>query len=196
MIAAGLCLMGGCFAQDNVGETVDTYWPAISAAIPTSPTSIAILQYDEVSPGAMADAFFARVKQLAKGDAASFFYVFQLDTPAYNCYYNPWRGTLELESNVNPGSPVARSCTTPVLVNLTINADGASLPDFNLKVPTCKWDSLSAGERLRIIDARPGEKDFFHSYGKWGRKWFVLPMRSVLCTEAVFDFEEKVLVEL
>lgn len=28
MIAAGLCLMGGCFAQDSASKTVDTYWPA------------------------------------------------------------------------------------------------------------------------------------------------------------------------
>ncbi len=31
MIAAGLCLMGGCFALDN-GAAVDTYWPAERAS--------------------------------------------------------------------------------------------------------------------------------------------------------------------
>lgn len=30
MIAAGLCLMGGCFAQDAATRTVETYWPAHS----------------------------------------------------------------------------------------------------------------------------------------------------------------------
>ena len=33
MIAAGLCLMGGCFAQDESACTVDTYWPAHSVHI-------------------------------------------------------------------------------------------------------------------------------------------------------------------
>lgn len=30
MIAAGLCLMGGCFAQDESSQVVETYWPAHS----------------------------------------------------------------------------------------------------------------------------------------------------------------------
>ncbi|MBR5195093.1 MAG: hypothetical protein IKW48_03010 [Akkermansia sp.] len=33
MIAAGLCLMGGCFAQDSTSKTVDTYWPAHAVTI-------------------------------------------------------------------------------------------------------------------------------------------------------------------
>ena len=28
MIASGLCMMGGCFAQDETSRTVDTYWVA------------------------------------------------------------------------------------------------------------------------------------------------------------------------
>lgn len=28
MIATGLCLMGGCFAQDDASQVVETYWPA------------------------------------------------------------------------------------------------------------------------------------------------------------------------
>lgn len=30
MIAGGLCMMGGCFAQDSSARAVDTYWPAHS----------------------------------------------------------------------------------------------------------------------------------------------------------------------
>ena len=193
MIAAGLCLMGGCFAQDDNGKAVDTYWPAISAAIPSSPVSIAILQYDVVQAGAKSDAFFARIKQFVKSGQASFFFVFQFGEVVYNCYY----GTqyLELASNFN-NAPVALRISPPFILNMTIDADGARLPDFDMAVPACEWDSTSAGARLRIVDARNGEKDFFHSYGRWGRKWFVLPLRSALNTEAVFDFEENVLVEL
>ena len=33
MIAAGLCLMGGCFAQDESSAAVDTYWPAHSVHV-------------------------------------------------------------------------------------------------------------------------------------------------------------------
>ena len=33
MIAAGLCLMGGCFAQDESSMAVDTYWPAHSVHV-------------------------------------------------------------------------------------------------------------------------------------------------------------------
>lgn len=192
MIAAGLCLMGGCFAQDDNGKAVDTYWPAISAAIPSSPESIAILQYDTVQAGAEPDYFFARIKQFVKSGYASYFYVLQFGRTAYNCYSSIY--SIELESN--NGYRAVKNGAPPFIVNLAIDADGARLPDFDIAVSACGWDSTRAGERLRIIDARNGEKDFFHSYGRWGRKWFVLPLRSALNTEAVFDFEEKVLVEL
>ena len=193
MIAAGICLMGGCFAQDDNGKAVDTYWPAISAAIPYSPASIGIIEYDTVQAGAEPADFFARIKQFMKSGQASFFFVFQFGETAYNCYYaKPY---LELLSNFNNTS-VGPHISPPFIVNMTIDADGARLPDFDMAVPACKWDSTSAGARLRIVDGRNGEKDFFHSYGRWGRKWFVLPLRSALNTEAVFDFEEKVLVEL
>lgn len=33
MIAAGLCMMGGCFAQDASTQTVETYWPAHSVRV-------------------------------------------------------------------------------------------------------------------------------------------------------------------
>lgn len=33
MIAAGLCLMGGCFAQDESSQVVETYWPAHSVRV-------------------------------------------------------------------------------------------------------------------------------------------------------------------
>ena len=33
MIATGLCLMGGCFAQDAASQVVDTYWPAHSVRV-------------------------------------------------------------------------------------------------------------------------------------------------------------------
>lgn len=32
MIAAGLCMMGGCFAQDENGSAAETYWPAHSVS--------------------------------------------------------------------------------------------------------------------------------------------------------------------
>lgn len=192
MIAAGICLMGGCFAQDNDGKAVDTYWPSISAAIPSSPESIAILQYDVVQAGAEPDDFFARIKQFVKSGNASFFYVLQFGATAYNCYY----GGISIGLESNTSNTVYQYDNPPLFLNLAIDADGARIQDFDMAVPACKWDSTSAGERLRIIDARNGEKDFFHSYGRWGRKWFVLPMHAVTNSEAVFDFEEKVLVEL
>lgn len=33
MIAAGLCMMGGCFAQDASSRAVDTYWPTHSVHV-------------------------------------------------------------------------------------------------------------------------------------------------------------------
>ena len=33
MIAAGLCMMGGCFAQDETGLTMASYWPAHSVHV-------------------------------------------------------------------------------------------------------------------------------------------------------------------
>ena len=87
---------------------------------------------------------------------------------------------------------------TPEYLDLEYLADvsGARIDSIGLSIRPGVWDAEQPGTLLRMLDARPGEKDFYVAYGQWGWKWYLLPMRSVLCTEAVFDFEEKVLVEL
>lgn len=50
MIAAGLCLMGGCFAQDETSRTVDTYWPAHSVHIAKDNLVIKVGEDDLTTP--------------------------------------------------------------------------------------------------------------------------------------------------
>ena len=48
MIAAGLCMMGGCFAQDAAGAAVETYWPA--HAVTLEDRALSITDYDTGPP--------------------------------------------------------------------------------------------------------------------------------------------------
>ena len=49
MIAAGLCMMGGCFAQDAGSQAVETYWPAHSVYVDKS-VVIKDYAYDLTTP--------------------------------------------------------------------------------------------------------------------------------------------------
>lgn len=42
MIANGICLMGGCFSQNEAGQSVDSYWPAEKVKIDTGVQNIII----------------------------------------------------------------------------------------------------------------------------------------------------------
>jgi hypothetical protein len=193
MIAAGLCMMGGCFAQDSEGKAVDTYWPAISAAIPPGPSStVAILQYDVVPAGVDFQDCYAYTCQKYMEGAISLFYVLQNDKTVYNCYSNGPMICIDV-NQINAGSAPLGNAKKVVFY---CSAAGASCPIQGLNTGAASWDSSQTGSRLRLLDARTGKKDFYVAYGRWGWKWFVLPMRSALNTEAVFDFEQKVLVEL
>ena len=122
----------------------------------------------------------------------SLFFVFQGNKVPYNSYIVSNECFLEVDSipsfpvRINNGDDIVFQC----------NAAGASSPIQGLKVGPCTWDSSQKGGRIRILDARAGEKDFYVAYGRWGWKWYLLPMRSAKQESAVFDIEMKTLVEL
>lgn len=195
MIAAGLCLMGGGFAQEKNCLAVDSYWPSTCVSIPYSPSSVSIYQHDEVPAGMPFHACHAYTHQFCKKGNMSLFFVNQNGYSVYNCYKID--NYVEMQNSYGPGA-ARHVSVTPEYLDLEYLADvsGARIDSIGLSISPGVWDAEQPGTLLRMLDARPGEKDFYVAYGQWGWKWYLLPMRSVLCTEAVFDFEEKVLVEL
>ena len=45
MIASGLCMMGGCYAQNEKSETVDSYWAASHVDMPPAEVSLVIILF-------------------------------------------------------------------------------------------------------------------------------------------------------
>lgn len=193
MIATGLCMMGGCYAQMDDSSVVDAYWPSSKVSVPTSSASVGLYEYDEVPIGVRAEDIRVYTKQLAIGENASFFFVFQNNNAVYNAYCAS--GRKHLKSNTSPDI-VEDDSSLPKMAELDISELGAAYRNSSMAVTPCNWKSDTKGARLRLLDSREGEKDFFVSYGACGLKWYLLAMRSVLSTEAVFDFEAKVLVEI
>lgn len=199
--------MGGCFAQNEDASSVDTFWPSEKVAVPvyTAAASIGLFQYDDVPVGVDFDDCYVYTRQTAitrrSGEVVSgvvFFAVFQGNNATYNCYFPSTHQSLEIAYrskdfvNLRETKYVGE---LPREVVFKADSSGASVPLYNVSVPGSYWDSSLPGRRLLILDARASEKDFYVSYGQWGHKWCLLPMKSATQAEAVFDFAMKILVE-
>lgn len=197
MIAVGLCTMGGCFAQDASTRAVDCYWVAECVTVPRyTAGTIGVYEHSEVPAGVRFEDCRVFTFQILREGNGSFFYVFQNGGTVYNAY-GLELSNCRLELQRDDGAQLeAVQQDYPVKVEFFASQTGAAYPSYGLSVSPAVWNPLLPGSRLRILDARNGVKDFHVSHGQWGWKWYLLPMRSVLSTEAVFDFEEKVLVEL
>lgn len=75
MIASGLCMMGGCFAQNEKSETVDSYWAASHVDMPPTDVSLEIISFtfpggDSVSDEITAVSEFKWINNWAAEGAA------------------------------------------------------------------------------------------------------------------------------
>ena len=193
MIAAGLCLMGGCFAQNEDSSVADAYWFAEKVSIPRMSASVGIYEYPDVPSGVNLASCCVHTVQFLQSGIGSYFFVFQGGIPKYNCYSTDVSAEISADNSILSAQKIIKA---PYMVEIFADSDGCKWPSLNLTSPPCSWDAGIPGARLRILDARNGEKEFYVSHGQWGYKWYLLPMRSVFNTVAVFDCEEKVLVEL
>lgn len=195
MIATGLCMMGGCFAVDDSGRAVDSYWPSESVPVPSSPSSVGLYEHRSL-PGMPLESCHMYTKQKMTSGSSSFFYVIQGGSVRYNSY--GFKAILYFDSMVD-GKNLSKSVSFPLgqLLEISASSSGISEKKLNFSQPRCDWDASAQIDRIRILDARNGEKDFYISHGQWGIKWYLLPMKSVAADSvAVFDFEQKVLVEI
>lgn len=198
MIAAGLCLMGGCFAQDENGFSPVSYWPAVRVCIPsyTAGSSLSIYEHSAVPAGIRFEDCRVFTFQVLREGLGSFFFVIQNDLPVYNCFAAPEGSGCRLFLAKQEDESHVKYIKYPVTVELYADSTGASIISQKMNILPAAWNSALPATRLRILDARAGEKDFYVAHGQWGWMWYLLPMRSVTKSEAVFDFEEKALVEL
>lgn len=155
--------------------------------------SLGLYEYAEVPVGVSPDGSYLFTMQKLKSVMISLFYVFQNGEDMYNIFT---QGSM-LALRCRQGGKLLKldvDITTNPVISMRIDADGLS-SNYGI-LPPSSWDSLLPGSRLRLLDARNGQKDFHVSYGAWGHKWYLLPMKSPCDTSAVYDVEAKVLVEL
>ena len=202
MIAAGLCVMGGCFAQEADSAAVDTYWAAEKVEIPAISSSILVLyKYDSTPAGVEFENCRFYTKQVAKFGTAGFFTVTQRNHAVISAYYHTDKNlTLEYYSKTGVGFATRlMESPYPLEIEFENNAWGGDYRNLglaNTETGAIYWDSAQPGGILRLLDIRPGAKDFYVSQGRWGHKWYLLPMKSPCDTTAVYDVEAKTLVEL
>ena len=194
MIAAGLCMMGGCFAQDSASQTVDTYWPTECVEIPRPPSgAVGIYQMNALAPCPQS---LHRVycKQRVISGQFSLFFAFQGNDAPYNVYGAV--GSTAQTQTVGIQLMQIREKVNPYdIIEYTV-ADGMQgAASLNLWQEVV-WDDSTAISSLRIIDSRAGNKEFFVSVGYLGMAFCAVPVRSVLGNTGVFDFEQKTLIEL
>lgn len=201
MIAAGLCTMGGCFAQAESGHAENSYFPAAYVRVPSysSGGSFGLYELYSLPPLPLAD-LYACTRQVHRGGDILDIVIRQgghNGTGMYICYSDS-HGLLELQtySTRGPVYSTARYLSFPYTAEIIMDASGAHAPVYQLSTEPCAWRDAVADNFVRVLDIRNGTKDFCFSYGFVGRKWLVLAMKSCDGSLAVFDFEAKTLVEL
>ena len=203
MIAAGLCLMGGCFAQDSQTVTVDTYWMTDWVDMPTYSSTVGIYQYEGIQGPSNVEGTFMETVQYVEDGLVSFFYILQGQNDSYaNVFIHsfdstPRRFRLRMQSLTQNSKDFAYEYPSQIKVFMKdgfLNCtDGNTTGAFEIDGV---FDYSQKITRMRIADARNGQKRYRYSYGNFSVKWFVHAMRSITSSSALFDFEGKVLVEL
>lgn len=202
MIAGGLCVMGGCYAQNEDSGCAATYWPAQCVEVPAYSASGSIGLFEPTVP---ADAeqltFFVRGLQQSfnREDTVSVFFARQYKGQGVDTVLNAYYSSPVVEITNNDGGFAqynSKNLTFPLMLRFVSNGGDGSFPDIGEKmVRGGQWNSAADGW-IRVLDARACSKGFFYSYGYWGIYWYMLPMRSPENDCAAFDFVSRTLVEM
>ena len=203
MIAAGLCLMGGCFAQDSSTAVVDTYWPTDWVDMPVYSSSVGVYQHEGILGDINIEDCYMETVQYYESGLGSFFYIMHNSSSIsdVNMFIHTTaneNGVYFLRIQDNSKAKDLRG-TAPSQLRLFMQDGIANGTDGNTVIsftPNMTADFSKDSVRIRVVDARNGIKRYRYSYGFFGIKWFVHAMRSITSSSAIFDFEQKVLVEL
>ena len=204
MIAAGLCMMGGCFAQMDDSSVVDSYWPAAEVLLPST-SSVNYYSLTDIPAGVeLADCEVECSHQQMTVGVSAFFLVNQQQKHTdvvLTVYtnYSTYPSLLDIQTSFSSGAPNVKRVgvsTLPLPVTFYFRDAEASIPAYDLKNNEVLWDSSQPVKRVSPVRGNTAETLFFYSKGIWGLRWYVLPMMSVARLQAVFDFEQKVLVEI
>ena len=196
MISAGLCIMGGCFAQDETSRTVDSYWAAASIPVPYSASSLGIYEIQMLPPTPQSQLrVFTR--QRVKSGTASLFFITQPSNTPYN-FYGIVNERFSLQSN---GSEPWLLSTNRVveageIVEYAITGSRQECLTTGDWLEVQSWQEEGEIEKLRLLDARKGTKDFICCAGSVCIPFYVQACRSASGEVAVYDVEQKTLVEI
>ena len=140
MIAAGLCMMGGCFAQMDDSSVVDSYWPAAEILLPST-SSVQYYSLTDIPAGVELEdcEVECSFQQMTVGVSA-FFLVNQQQKytdvvlTAYTNYSASPR-LLDIQTSFPSGSPNVKRVyvsTLPLPVKFYFRESEASIPAYDL----------------------------------------------------------------
>lgn len=198
MIASGLCLMGGCFAQIDTGEAMDTFWPAYMIEAPTTDSRVdryflPAIGTDEAQSGYMR-AFGGTY---GGGQYLPFRIICSADGSNILNAYALSNSHLEIDSREGDKLvPYIYASTMPDVFKIGVNVSGkeAWFDGYSLKVPVA-FKTPDEKVVLHVLSTRT-HSQFSVSFGNMGVRWYVQAMQSATGAVAVFDVEKKTLVEM
>lgn len=195
MISAGLCIMGGCFAQDETSRTVDSYWAAASIPVPYSASSLGIYEIQVAIPTPQSQLRWYSRQRVKSGNVSLFFIKQGISAP-YNFY-----------GVVNSRFVLQADNSSPQMVNVNRAIKPGEVVEYSLSgnrqgcLTTGDWQDVAGWKdntvsTVRLLDRRNGEKDFICSAGIVNAPFYVQACCSGSGMVAVYDVEQQTLVEI
>ena len=211
MIASGLCMMGGCFAQNEKSETVDSYWAASHVDMPPAEVSLEIINFsfpggDSVSDEITAVSEFKWINDRREEGAAQLG-IRNADVPGYGyiggCFFRhltyDGKGGYARFFYAGKDVPIDKGKDD----KLVLRARNGTAQVCNSRgeiIASCTGDySLqmqhSRRASLRCFDVR---KFIFLCYANavTGISWYVGPMKSASGAFALWENYNNMLIEI
>lgn len=196
MIAAGLCMMGGCFAQNEQTACVDTYWPAEYVEIPAATPTIRLYVLSVPSCPALSELHLYTKRQhlgSSKTSSVSYGVVRNVDAAWHiaNLYSSSEEMALQSQS-----SAITEAVGIPYPeIEVYIEAGQMRCPQTRL-IKDCIGAVEGAGGEIRVLVRWSADVRFWISVGEYGVKWCAIPMKSPGADMAVYDIEQDILIEI
>ena len=193
MIAAGLCMMGGCFAQDAATRTVEAYWASESVPIPYSNGAVGIYEWTNLPPTPQSQLRFL-TRQRYESGAASFFFLFQSIYP-YNCFIGSSKVWLS-SAGSEPPSASSSPVSSGTIIEIAISGAWMELMNDGTRLEVTSYNDEAKISKVCLLDARQGEKAFICCEGSVNKPFYVQACRSASGTVAIYDVKQKTLIEI
>ena len=194
MIAAGLCMMGGCFAQNEQTACVDTYWPAEYVEIPAANPTIRLHVLSVPSCPAVSELhLYTKRQHLDSSGDVSYGVVRNVNAQWHIANIYSANGEIALQSQ---SSAITERVGIPYPeIEVYIESGKMRCPQTSL-TKSCIGAVVGAGGEIRVLVRWSAAARFWISAGEYGVRWCAIPMKSPGSDIAVYDVEQNTLIEI